>query len=148
MIEKLKRARRIFAIAGAAVILLLLIAAAVLPRDALVFVVPGLIAAVIASVADVRKIDDRLRRLYEEENRSKPEVVTPAAVVSVCIRRRYWSYGGHRASMRSTPCWYVTFRTPEHGDVELSVPQEVYLAAHRGKQGNLRFQGWRFISFR
>lgn len=148
MIEKLKRARRIFAIAGAAVILLLLIAAAVLPHDALVIAALALIAAVIAAVAGVRKIDDRLRSLYEEENRSKPEVVTPATVVSVRIHRRYWSYGGHRASLRSTPCWYVTFRTPGHGDVELSVPQEVYLAALRGKRGNLRFQGWKFISFR
>ena len=148
MIEKLRRTKRWCSIIGLFIALLLL--AVALNTSGGVSAIAGwsLMAVFIVTGMIEKNIDGRINRLLEEENRSKPVINTPATVISSRIWHKYWTYGGHKATIRSTPYWYVTFRTPKHGDVELNVPHDVYLAAHKGKCGNLRYQGWKFISFR
>lgn len=148
MIEKLKRTKRCCTIISFVVALLLLVVATTASRATSAIAAFCLIAVVVVSSVIENHLAGRINRLLEEENRSKPVINTPATVVSSRMCRKLWTYGGHRATIHATPYWYVTFRTLKHGDVELHVPHDIYLAAQIGKQGNLRYQGWKFISYR
>lgn len=148
MIEKLKQTKRYCTIISFAVILLLLVVATTSPRETSAVAAFCLIAVVVVSSVIENHLAGRINRLLEEENRSKPVINTPATVVSSRMCRKLWTYGGHRASVHAMDYWYVTFRTLEHGDVELHVPHDIYIAAEIGKQGKLHYQGWKFISFR
>ncbi len=148
MIEKLKRKKKYWTIISVVVAVLLLAVAVTAPREISAIAAFSLIALIVASGVIEKRIDARINHLLEEENRSKPVINTPAIVVSSRTWHKYWSYGGHRATIRTTTYWYVTFRTLKHGDVELNVPRDLYLAAQKGRHGNLRYQGWKFISFR
>ena len=148
MIGKLRRTKRCCSIIGLVVALLLFAVAVTTSGDASAIAAFSLIAVMIVTGVIEKNIDGRINQILEEENRSKPVINTQATVVSSRIWHKYWTYGGHKATIRSTPYWYVTFRTLKHGDVELNVPHDVFLASQKGKCGNLRYQGWRFISFR
>lgn len=148
MIDKLRRTKRYFDIISTVVGLPLLVTAVTTSGTVSAIAAFSLIALIVVTGVFENRFNARINRLLEEENRRKPIVNTPATVVSSRIWHKYWTYGGHRATIRSTPYWYVTFRTPKHGDVELNVPHEVFLASQKGKHGNLRYQGWKFISFR
>lgn len=148
MIERLKRTKRYCTIISFALALLLLVAATTSSGEASAIAAFSLIAVVVVTGVIENWIAGRINRLLEEENRSKPVINTPATVLSSRTWHKYWTYGGHRATIHTTTYWYVTFRTLKHGDVELNVPHDVYLAAQTGKTGNLRYQGWKFISFR
>ena len=148
MIEKLKQKKKYCTITSSVVALLLLVVAITSPRGASAIAAFCLIAVVVVSSVVENHLAGKINRLLEEENRSKPIISTSATVVSSRMCRKLWTYGGHRAPIQATSYWYVTFRTLKHGDVELYVPHDIYLAAQKGKQGNLCYQGWKFISFR
>ena len=148
MIERLRRTKRYCTIISFVVALLLLVVATTSSRATSAIAAFCLIAVVVVSSVIENHLTGRIKRLLEEENRSKPIICTPATVISSRMCRKLWTYGGHRAPIRATSYWYVTFRTLKHGDVELYVPHDIYLAAQKGKQGNLCYQGWKFISFR
>lgn len=94
----------------------------------------------------VGRIDSKIRQKMETDNEQKPVNTAPATVIS--YRVRYQHRGGGRYGIRSTPYWYVTFRTGKHGDVELQVSHDVYMACPKNRQGMLTWQGWRFISYK
>lgn len=148
MIDKLRRTKRYFDIISTVVGLLLLVTVVTTSGTVSAIAAFSLIALIVVTGVFENRFNARINRLLEEENRCKPIVNTPATVVSSRIWHKYWTYGGHRATIRSTPYWYVTFRTPKHGDVELNVPHDIFLASPKGRHGNLRYQGWKFISFR
>lgn len=147
MIEKLRRRKRwCTTICIIAAIPLMMLAAgdtAPAVKAASAFL---LLAVGIAGSVAVRRIDSKLYQTKTEDNRQKPVITASATVVSYCVRYRHRSTG--RSGIRSTPYWYVTFRTDKHGDVELQVSHDVYMACPKNRQGTLTWQGWRFISYK
>ena len=92
------------------------------------------------------RIDSKIRQAMDEDNRQKPLLTVSATVVSYRVGYQHRSSGRH--GVRSTPYWYVTFRTSRYGDVELQVSHDVYMACPKNRQGTLTYQGWQFISFK
>lgn len=148
MIEKLRRTKKICIAIGVIAVILLLIAATSPSKDISDIALLLLLVVVLTAGIVDTKLNSKINRLLKEENDKKPIIATTAVVVSSRVWHKYTSTGSRNGLVRTTPYWYVTFRTLKHGDVELNVPHDVYMAVQTQKRGNLRYQGWKFISFR
>lgn len=88
-------------------------------------------------------------RTWNKNNRS-PRLTVPAQVVTkrTSVSHHHHHHGGAAHAHTSSSTWYyATFQTASGDRMELPVSGPEYGMLAEGDQGNLTFQGTRFLSF-
>lgn len=84
-------------------------------------------------------------------NNASPRLTVPARVVTKrtsVTRRHHHHHGGAGVGhITSSTCYYATFQVDSGDRMELAVSGPEYGMLAEGDQGNLTFQGTRFLSF-
>ena len=106
----------------------------------------GFVAVLVGMIGSI-VIDNKRKELAEELQARMPIIIEQAKITGRRITHTYRP-SGKWGGVSSTEACCLTFSTSRHGDVELSVPWDVWKQYPKGTGGQLQYQGARFISFK
>ncbi len=140
---KLKRRRNLCTAAGILLTFLFMLLTARVHKG---FLAAAFLTGIAASLID-RRIGRQIATLEWAWQQRQIVRIDEGATV---LRRRvkhFYRPGRHGSVRAARDDWRITFRTRFDGDVEMSVPYDVFVAVKEGTSGRLKYQGTRFIYF-